>query len=175
MKTFNEFVEQRNTNFLVGSIANLMVEMNINPARYILDNPPDAELDEGFMDGLKAFGNNAVNAVKQFGQNVWGGGGIQGGYKQAKDTLMGPASKFDSAVRVLTDLVNQLKENPQTASFPSVSSPRDVLHIYLQKVLNALQKEKDNMPKMQNATVSQPMAASAVPAAGAPTAGRATP
>ena len=152
-----------------------MVEMNINPARYVLDNPPDVELDEGFMDGLKAFGNNAMSAVKQFGSNVMKGGGILGGYKQAKDTLMGPATKFDSAVRVLTDLAAQIAKDPQTANFPSVAEPRNLLHVYLTKVLNALQKEKDNMPKMQNAAVSQQMAPSAAPVASAPTGGRATP
>jgi hypothetical protein len=175
MKTFNEFIEQKNINFLVGSIANLMVEMNINPAQYILEHSPNVELDEGFMDGLRAFKNNAWNAVKQFGSNVMKGGGIQGGYKQAMDTMAGPATKFDSAVRVLTDLANQLEKNPQTASFPSASSPGSLLHDYLKKVLSDLQKEKDNMPKMQNATVTQGMAASAAPPPGPGTGARTTP
>jgi len=174
MKTFNEFVEQKNINYLVGSIAGLMVEMNINPARYILENAPDVELDETFMDGLKQFGTNALNAARQFGTNVLNGGGIMGGVKQAHDTLAGPATKFDAVSRILNDLVKQLQKNPQTASFPSVTDPSATLSIYLQKVLHDLQKEKDNIPKMQNTVTTQSMAASAAPAA-VPGAGRATP
>jgi len=158
MKTFNEFIEQKNINTLVESIAGLMVEMDINPAEYILENAPETELDEGFMDSLKAFGKNAWSAAKQFGKNVWDGGGIRGGAAQAADTLAGPASKFDSAARVLTDLVNQLQKNPQTASMPSSTNPRQTVASYLGGILKGLMKEKENIPKMQDAQVSMPMA-----------------
>jgi hypothetical protein len=164
MKTFNEFIEQKNINTLVESIAGLMAEMDINPAEYILENAPEMELDEGFMDSLKAFGKNAFNAAKQFGKNVWDGGGIKGGAAQAHDTLAGPASKFDSAARVLTDLVNQLQKNAQTASMPSATNPRQTVASYLGGILKGLMKEKENIPKMQDAQVSMPMA----PRGGAP-------
>jgi hypothetical protein len=158
MKTFNEFIEQKNINRLIESIAGLMVEMDVNPAKYILENPPEVDLDEGFMDGLQAFGTNALNAVKQFGKNVWSGGGVQGGYNQAKDTLAGPVAKFDSAARVLNDLVNQLQKNAQTASMPSATNPRQTVASYLGGILKGLMKEKENIPKMQDAQVSMPMA-----------------
>ena len=171
MKTFYEFVDHKNLEASVIEAANLMVEMNIDPQTFILERVSKdlgIELDEGLMDTIKNIGSG----IKQFGQNVWSGGGIKGGWAQAKDTVMGPGAKFDSAVNSITSLIDALQKNDQTKDMMNASGKQNLAK-WMGMILAALKKERDAIPRMQPVANTQPKYGqkSGAPAGGAPAGG----
>lgn len=176
MKTFNEFIEHKKLEKVVYEAAELMVELDVDPAQYILSyvsKDPVVETalleyieinEAGMWDGIRNLGGGfvgrAIDAGKQFAGNVWGGksgGGITGGWKQAADTLMGPKAKFDTAVRVLGDLVNSLMKNDVTkdmvADTPSGKMP---IAKYIEDIVKSLNKQKEMIPVMTPKNDTQP-------------------
>ena len=167
MKTFNEFIDQKEIKDLVEQAANLMVEMDIEPTQFILEfvsKDPEVEkalleyieIQEGLLDGLKDLGKRAMSAAAQFGKNVWSGGGITGGAEQAMDTLVGPMTKFNRAVSALNDLVKSLSKDPQLAGMRT-SDNKYTLPKYLSLIINKLEQERHSIPKMQQAIVKNSM------------------
>jgi hypothetical protein len=175
MKSFNQYIEDKKMDAMLDNIASLMVEMDIEPTSFILDyvsNDPKMEaalleyieLQEGILDGIKSFAGRAVDAAKAVGGSIWRGGGLGHGIDQAKDIMSGPAAKFDTAKRALTDLVLSLKKgykdaNNNTVSFSSIPSSADPKHNIVQvvnKLLKVLEREHGNMPKLLAAQVSAP-------------------
>jgi hypothetical protein len=168
MKTFYEFVDHKNLEASIIEAANLMVEMDIDPQEFIIEYlSKDSELQEGFMDTIKNIGKGAM----AFGQNVWSGGGIRGGLSQAKDMVMGPGAKFDSAVNSLTALIDTLEKNDQTKNMMNAGGTQ-TLSKWINMILNALKKERDAIPRMQSAANTQPQYAQK---SGAPAGGSGTP
>jgi len=154
MKTFYEFVDHKNLENSIVRAADLMVEMDIDPQTFILDyvsKDPDIELQEGFLDTIKNIGSG----IKQFGQNVISGGGVKGGWAQAKDTVMGPGSKFDSAVNSLKALIDTLEKNDQTKNM-TMTDGKTNLAFYMKRILATLEKQKEMIPRMQPAANTQP-------------------
>lgn len=162
MKTFYEFVEYKKLNSLKEQAANLMVELDLDPAEFVMDyvaKKPKLEaalleyieMQEGFMDTLK----NVGNAAMQFGRNVWSGGGVKGGWNQAKDTVMGPVAKFNTAIKVLNDLIGSIQKNPQTKDMVAGEDDHHAwakgrkIADYLQDIVNQLNKQKTYIPQMQ--------------------------
>jgi len=153
MKTFYEFVDHKKLENSIVEAANLMVEMDIDPQTFILDyvsKYPDME--EKLQEGL--FGNLLKGAGK-FASNVWNGGGITGGWAQAKDTVMGPGAKFDDAVKTLTDLAVALHKNDQTRDMKTSDGTKTIAR-YIAGVVQYLRQQKDMIPRMQPAANTQP-------------------
>lgn len=176
MKTFNQYIQKKEIDSLVETAANLMVELDINPSEFVLEyvsKDPEIEsklleyieIQENILGAAKELGGRAINAVKQFGQNVWSGGGIQGGVKQAMDTMSGPAAKFETAARVLDDLVKSLSQNPQTQNMTIQNDPVHSwangknLAGYLADIVKQLKFQKDMIPKMTPVPNTQPQMA----------------
>jgi hypothetical protein len=148
MKTFYEFVDHKNLEASIIEAANLMVEMDIDPQTFMLERISKdlgVELEEGLMDTI----SNIGSGIKKFGQNVWSGGGITGGWAQAKDTVMGPGAKFDSAVKSITSLIDALEKNDQTKNMMNASGSHNLAK-WMNMILTALKKERDAIPRMQS-------------------------
>jgi hypothetical protein len=155
MKTFNEFVEYKRLEKMINEAAELMVKLDLDPAQYILSyvsNDPKVEtalleyieMKEGVFDGMVDFGTRAYNAGKEFIGNVWKGGGVTGGAAKAADTMMGPRAKFNTAKRVLGDLLDSLKNNDQTKNMKTDAGGS--LTDYIQKVINDLTAQERMIP-----------------------------
>ena len=162
MKTFYEFVEYRKIETYIVEAANLMVEMDINPQEFVLEYvSKHPEVEEKLLQHIELqegmFGN-LWQGVKQFGQNVWSGGGIKGGWAQAKDTVMGPGAKFDAAVKTLNDLAQALLKNDQTKDMKT-SDGSTTIAKYIGGIIKQLQNQKDMIPRMQPAANTQPQMA----------------
>jgi hypothetical protein len=179
MKTFIEFVEHKNLEKEIKKCAELMVEMDVNPTEYILryvSNEPEAEkclfeyidFQEGIWDNVKDFAGRVGGAAKAIGGSIWNGGGLKHGISQAKDIMAGPASKFDTALRAMNDLANSLGKgykdaNGNVVSFNNIQSTGTTtaggkisVVDYIKKLTALLEKESQNMPKLQAAQVSAP-------------------
>jgi hypothetical protein len=173
MKTFNQYLENKELEVLIHNAAYLFVEKNIEPTQFVLDFVSEKteyknalleyiEIQEGILDSVKDLGNRAFQAAKQFGQNVWSGGGIKGGAKQAWDTMSGPAAKYDTAVRVLNDLLKSLENNPETKDMiankglPGI--PKNLTN-YFKSIIVSLENQKSAIPKMTSMPNTQPQMA----------------
>lgn len=165
MKNFHQFIESKKLESEISIAANLMVELNLNPAEFILEYvKSDKEMEaalleyitiqEGILDGLKAFGGNALKAAQQFGQNVWSGGGIKGGITQASDTLSGPVAKYDSAVRVLGDLVKSLESRDDTRVMRTKGGTATIPE-RIRKIIGELTRQKNMIPQMVSKTAPE--------------------
>jgi len=156
MITFNEFLEGKKIDADITECANLMVEMEVNPYEYIHEalKEIDPVLAEGWWDGVKQFGKNMWNAAGQVAKGVWDGGGLKHGLQKAADTVAGPVAKFDSAERALKDLRDMLMKSPEFNNFQS-STGRGTVGQYVAAVLNALRKDKENIPQLNKAQVQQ--------------------
>jgi hypothetical protein len=154
MITFNEFVEHKRCEGAIVECANMMVEMDIEPHRYIYESLKrvDPVLAEGWWDGVQKFARNVGTGVKQFFTNV--GQGAKAGYNQAADTIAGPTAKFDAAVRALADLEKVLNDG-QFKDFYSKSGNGTVLD-YVRQIKKNLEFDKNQMPQRTDTKVSQP-------------------
>jgi hypothetical protein len=154
MISFNEFVEHKRLEGVIAECANMMVEMDVEPHRYIYESLKrvDPVLAEGWWDGVKNFAGNVWQGVKQFGGNV--AQGAKAGYNQAADTIAGPAAKFDAAVRALADLEKVLNDC-QFKDFYSKSGNGTVLD-YVREIKKKLEDDKNHMPQRTDTKVSQP-------------------
>ena len=172
MKKFNEFVEQKQVENQIKECANILCEMDLNPEEfvsYLLEDTDLAEDWKSWLSGvgskLSGVGSNIAGSVGRWGQAAGQvgksvvHGGLQAGFKQAGDTVAGPAVKFKKAESVLTDLVQFLNSNQETKVMKSAGDPSKSIGEYLDGVLKLLQKEKANMPKMQSPEVKQNYAA----------------
>lgn len=165
MKNFHQFIESKKLESEISVAANLMVELDLNPAEFILEyvkNDKEMEaalleyltIQEGILDGIKAFGSNALKAAQQFGQNVWSGGGIKGGMTQAADTLSGPVAKYDSAVRVLNDLVKSLESRDDTRTMRTKGGTSTIPE-RIRLIVKELTRQKDMIPQMVSKTAPE--------------------
>jgi hypothetical protein len=153
MKTFYEFIDHKNLEASIIEAANLMVEMNIDPKEFILDYVSKyPEMEEKLQEGL--FGN-LLKGASQFASNVYGGGGIKGGFAQAKDTVMGPGAKFDSAVKTLTNLADALEKDNTTKNMKATDGTTP-MHTFIAQIIQQLQAQKNMIPRMQPAANTQP-------------------
>jgi len=166
MKKFNEFIEQKQVENQIKECANILCEMDLNPeefVNYLLENTDLAEDWKSWLSGIGSrIAGSSVGrwgqAAGQVGKSVVHGG-LQAGFKQARDTVAGPAVKFQKAEGVLKDLVQFLNSNQETKVMKSAGDPSKSIGEYLAGVLELLQKEKANMPKMQSPEVKQNYAA----------------
>ena len=165
MKNFHQFIESKKLESEISMAANLMVELDLNPAEFILEyvkNDKEMEvalleyltIQEGILDGIRAFGSNALKAAGEFGRNVWSGGGIQGGITQAADTLSGPVAKYDSAVRVLNDLVKSLESRDDTKMMRTKGGTSTIPE-RIRLIVKELTRQKDMIPQMVSKTAPE--------------------
>jgi hypothetical protein len=156
MINFNQFLEHKRNDFVVKECAQLMVEMDVDPHRYIYEclKEIDPVLAEGWWDGVKSFGKSLFNAGKAFVGDT--ARGAAAGYRQAKDAVSGPVAKFDAVSRALEDLVNVLENDPQERFKGFMSSTGEgTVGQYLAKVLQNLQRDKDAIPKLYDTNITQ--------------------
>lgn len=151
MFTFNEFLEEKRVTHTITECAQIMVELDVNPEEYIYESL--LKIDPVLAESWGRWLGNIGTAVKQFGQNVWSGGGIKGGWKQAVDTVAGPAAKFDAAADALENLAKVLKD-PKFKDFQS-SSGQGTVGDYIQKILKDLRQDRNHIPQMSDAEVQQ--------------------
>jgi hypothetical protein len=159
MKTFYEFFDHKKLESSIIEAANLMVEMDIDPPTFILEYvSKDPEIEEKLLRHIELqeglFGNLA-QGVKQFASNIWSGGGIKGGWDQAKDTVVGPLVKFNNAVKSLTALVKAMQDNDQTKNMTATDGKTNLAE-YIGKILMYLKKQQDMIPRMQSPKDTQP-------------------
>lgn len=177
MKTFNQYIENKELDTLIHNAASLFVEKNIEPTQFILNFVSEKteyknalleyiEIQEGIFGSLGELGNRAFQAAKQFGSNVWSGGGIKGGASQAWDTMTGPAAKYETALRVLKDLQSSLEKNKETKDMiankglPGI--PKN-LSAFFSSIISSLENQKSAIPKMTSMPNTQPQMAQTSP------------
>ena len=153
MISFDQFLEHKRNDFVVKECAQLMVEMDVDPHRYIYEclKEIDPVLAEGWWDGVKSFGTSLLNAGKAFVGDT--ARGAVAGYRQAKDAVSGPVAKFDAVSRALDDLVKML-DRPEFKDFQS-STGQGTVKQYLSGVLERLQADKNAIPKLHDTQVTQ--------------------
>jgi len=153
MINFNQFLEHKRNDFVVKECAQLMVELDVDPHRYIYEclKEIDPVLAEGWWDGVKSFGKSLFNAGKAFVGDT--ARGAVAGYRQAKDAVSGPVAKFDAVSRALEDLVKML-ERPEFNEFQS-STGQGTVKQYLSGVLERLQADKNAIPKLHDTQITQ--------------------
>lgn len=164
MLTFGEFSNLIEFNRDIRSCASLLSESEVDPAEFV-GSFLEEDLQEGWKDWLSGAGKVAGDMAGRFGRaagevgrSLWDGG-LKSGVAKGLDTVAGPSVKFDKAMGILKDLADYLNQNDMTKEMPSAGKSGYTVGQYIQAVANALKKEKDNMPQMQKAQVSQGMAA----------------
>lgn len=167
MLTFGEFSNLIEFDRDMRSCASLIAESEVDPGE-IVGCFLEEDLQEGWKDWLAGAGKVAGNvasgigrlgrAAGEVGSSLWDGG-LKSGVAKGVDTVTGPAVKFDKAMEILKSLADYLNKNDMTRNLPSAGKSGYTVGQYIQAVTNALKKEKDNMPQMQKAQVSQDMAA----------------
>ena len=164
MKTFYEFIDHQNLENSIIRTANLMVEMDIDPIEFVTEYASEyPELQEGLF-------GNILKGAAAFGKNVWNGGGVTGGWAQAKDVVAGPGSKFDIAANALKALADALEKNDQTKNMMAADGKTN-LAFHIKKILGALEKQKEMIPRMQSAANTQPKYGQKLGTPGTPAAG----
>lgn len=164
MLTFAEFSSLIEFDRDMRSCASLLSESDVDPAEFV-GNFLEEDLQEGWKDWLSGAGKAVAGGLGRIGQaagevgsSLWDGG-LKSGVAKGVDTVAGPAVKFDKAMAILNSLADYLNKNDMTKGLPSAGKSGYTVGQYIQAVVNALKKEKDNMPQMQKAQVSQDMAA----------------
>jgi hypothetical protein len=165
MKTFNEFVETKHLDADIKECALVLSEMEVDAEEFITKLLENTDFAEAWGDWLKGVGNKVAGAATRWGSAAGQlgkslvDGGLKSGLRQAADTVSGPTVKFDKAEQVLKDLADFLNSNEQTKKMPAVGKQGMTVGQYINGVLNLLKKEKENIPKMMQAQVSQNYAA----------------
>lgn len=160
MLTFAEFSDLIDLDREVRSCAALFESTDLEPEA-VVEAVLEAELREGWKDWLasaKSGLGRIGRAAGEVGSSLWDGG-LKSGIAKGADTLAGPSVKFDKAMKILQDLSAYLNRNDMTKNLPSAGKAGWTVGQYIKAVANALQKERENMPQMQKAQVSQGMAA----------------
>lgn len=167
MLTFGEFSNLIEFDRNMRSCASLLAESEVDPAEFV-GGFLEEDLQEGWKDWLSGAGKAAASAASglgrlgraagEVGSSLWDGG-LKSGVAKGADTVAGPSVKFDKAMGILKDLADYLNKNDMTKGLPSAGKSGYTVGQYIQAVVNALKREKDNMPQVQKAQVSQNMAA----------------
>jgi len=125
MKTFNEFIVERNISPLINDVAKLMVETNVDPWSFLENyyrNEPtivvgliEAQnaLEEGWWDAAKAgasalFGGAKKTLAPMARAAVTGMKDTAGAVRQA---MFGPAQKYNTALQAINALSQELNNN----------------------------------------------------------------
>lgn len=164
MLTFAEFSNLIEFDRDIRSCASLLAESEVDPAEFV-GSFLEEDLQEGWKDWLAGAGKAVAGGLGRLGQaagevgsSLWDGG-LKSGVAKGSDTVAGPSVKFDKAMGILKSLSDYLNNNDMTKELPSAGKSGWTVGQYIQAVVKALKKEKDNMPQMQKAQVSQGMAA----------------
>jgi hypothetical protein len=167
MLTFAEFSNLIEFDRDIRSCASLLAESEVDPAEFV-GSFLEEDLQEGWKDWLTGAGKVAGNvasgigrlgrAAGEVGSSLWDGG-LKSGVAKGADTVAGPSVKFDKALAMLNDLAAYLHQNDMTRNLPSAGKSGYTVAMYIKAVAGSLKKEKNNMPQMQKAQVSQGMAA----------------
>jgi len=167
MLTFGEFSNLIEFNREIRSCASLLSESEVDPAEFV-GGFLEEDLQEGWKDWLTGAGKVAGGvasgigrlgrAAGEVGSSLWDGG-LKSGVAKGSDTVAGPSVKFDKAMAILKDLAAYLNQNDMTKGLPSAGERGYTVGQYIQRIVDDLNKEKNNMPQMQKAQVSQGMAA----------------
>ena len=164
MLTFAEFSNLIEFDRDIRSCASLLAESEVDPAEFV-GSFLEEDLQEGWKDWLAGAGKAVAGGLGRLGQaagevgsSLWDGG-LKSGVAKGSDTVAGPSVKFDKAMGILNNLADYLNKNDMTKGLPSAGKSGWTVGQYIKAVVNALKKEKDNMPQMQKAQVSQGMAA----------------
>jgi hypothetical protein len=167
MLTFSEFSNLIEFDRDIRSCASLLSESDVDPAEFV-GSFLEEDLHEGWKDWLAGAGKKVASGIGRLGQaagevgsSLWDGG-LKSGVAKGADTVAGPAVKFDKALGILRNLADYLSKNDMTKNLPSVGGISQgknwTVGQYITAVANALEKEKNNIPQMQKAQVSQSMA-----------------
>jgi hypothetical protein len=163
MLTFAEFSNLIEFDRNIRSCASLLSESDVDPAEFV-GSFLEEDLQEGWKDWLAGAGKAVAGGLGRLGQaagevgsSLWDGG-LKSGIAKGADTVAGPAVKFDKAMGILKNLADYLNNNDMTKELPSAGKSGYTVGQYIQAVANALKKEKDNMPQVQKAQVSQGVA-----------------
>ena len=163
MLTFAEFSDIVEFDRDIRSCASLLAESEVDPAEFV-GSLLEEDLQEGWKDWIAGAGRAAASGLSRIGQaagevgrSLWDGG-LKGGIAKGADTVAGPGVKFDKAMAILSDLADYLNRNDATKGLPSAGKRGYTVGQYIKAVTNALKREKENMPQVQNAQVSQGVA-----------------
>jgi hypothetical protein len=130
MKTFTNYINQKNLDIVMSEVAMKMAESNIDPYQFLIDyykNQPEvvmqleAHKEENlheFMQGFKNMASAAWNAAKGVGQNLSTAGqalgqGLASTGKQLRDDAFGPEAKYKVALQAVKALTNELGKNQE--------------------------------------------------------------
>lgn len=143
MRSFNNFLENQQVQNKIYQAAELMVEKNVNPnlfiVRYYEQNHPEIAhlINEGMWDGIK-------QGASQFGQHALQGLKNAGG--AFMNNVFSPQTKFDSAIKSLTQLTQQLQSDQSLKSWLA-SNPGNQLLSQVNGMIQQLGQLKPQVPQ----------------------------
>jgi hypothetical protein len=147
MYTFLEYVAVKKCDNVLQEVC---TEVENNP---ILQK---ALIREGVWDTIK----NAGQAVEQFAQGAWSGGGIKAGGQAAWSQMTGPATQFQAALTALTKARDAIDKNPEWKQSKTFSGKSPLL-VWLNSVLGELQQQQKQFQNLQLKTGQGAVAAPA--------------
>lgn len=139
MRSFNKFLENQQVQNKIYQAAELMVEKNVNPdlfiTHYYEQNHPEIAhlINEDFWTGAKQFGQHALQGLKN----------ASGAFM---NNAFGPQTKFDSAVKSLTQLTQQLQSDQSLKQWLA-SNPGNQLLSQVNGMIQQLGQMKGQVPQ----------------------------
>jgi hypothetical protein len=156
-KSFKEYVEKKEIDQLSVSIAEALVECDINPWDFLIEMYSDNEeivkslqeqkeiIEEGLLGNI----GNAVRGVAGTVGN-WLGQTAKSGWQtaqaagqQARSAVFGPEAKYTNALEALTALSTELEKNEKVQS----AAQTDPRYKNLVAQLNGIRKQLDQQKK----------------------------
>ncbi len=165
MKTFTNYIEQKNLDIAIHKVATKMVELDVDPYEYLLEhykNQPEvviqleAHREENlteFMQGLRNMAGAAWNAFKGAGQNLGTAGqalgqGLAATGRQFRDEAFGPEAKYKVALKAVQALTAELENNSEIQRLQSSGqagiNAGDLIE-ELNRIANDLQRQSDQV------------------------------
>lgn len=170
MRSFSEYVQNKNVDALVSEIAHKMVEVNVDPWNFLieyyknnpelviaLENHKEETLNE-FLGGLKRMGQALWGGAKQFGKDLGTatqalGGSAVDTAKQMRAKVAGPEAHYAASIEALQGLSRELSRNKEVQAAMQSGDPQVQANYKkvvgdLQGILKQLDQQKQQVTNL---------------------------
>lgn len=173
MKTFNEWIDDAKVAKLFHEIATLTAELEMDDPEMVLREGFFGNLARAAGRGLGTMGRSAASAMGQMGQSAAAAG------TQMRDAVSGPQARYDTALKALQGLSQELTSNQMLQGNVQSSQQTKELVSQLQGILKQLQQQQAQVQQLMSVSATAPQSQGAQVQMGAgaanPGAGTATP
>lgn len=167
MKSFSDYMQNKNLESLMSEVAHKMVEVNVDPWDFLMDYYKEdsnmvivleahkEETLNEFLGGLKRFGSTLLKGAQQFGQGLGAAAQAVGGSaaetaKQIRAGLAGPEAHYAASIEALQGLSRELNKNKEVQAAMQSSDPQTQANYKkivgdLQGILKQLDQQKQQV------------------------------